>query len=113
MLSSRTWPRLPIPAGSPARVWWPLLRRCRYRRGQVGAVLVLAACAVLAGCRSFTAIGEWVANASDQALAVRGSASPEYSLPHGLTIGPDGALWIALDAGAVARIDISGWTWRS
>jgi predicted transposase YbfD/YdcC len=44
----------------------------RARRGvrhQIGAILVLAACAVLAGCRSFTAIGEWVANAYDQILA--------------------------------------------
>jgi predicted transposase YbfD/YdcC len=44
----------------------------RARRGvrhQIGAILALAACAVLAGCRSFTAIGEWVANASDQVLA--------------------------------------------
>jgi predicted small secreted protein len=32
-------------------------------------ILVLAACAVLAGCRSFTAIGEWIAKASDQVLA--------------------------------------------
>jgi predicted transposase YbfD/YdcC len=44
----------------------------RARRGvrhQISAILTLAACAVLAGCRSFTAIGEWVANASDQVLA--------------------------------------------
>lgn len=44
----------------------------RARRGvrhQIRVILVLAACAVLAGCRSFTAIGEWVANASDQVLA--------------------------------------------
>lgn len=43
----------------------------RARRGvrhQISAVLALAACAVLAGCRSFTAIGEWVANTSDQVL---------------------------------------------
>jgi hypothetical protein len=36
---------------------------------QISVILVLAACAVLAGCRWFTAIGEWVANASDQVLA--------------------------------------------
>lgn len=44
----------------------------RARRGvrhQIRVILVLAACAVLAGCRSFTAIGEWIANASDQVLA--------------------------------------------
>src|SRR6266545_7589093 len=40
----------------------------RARRGvrhQVSAVLALAVCAVLAGARSFTTIGEWAANASD------------------------------------------------
>lgn len=44
----------------------------RARRGvrhQVGAILALAACAVLAGCRSFTAIGEWIADTSDHVLA--------------------------------------------
>jgi transposase len=44
----------------------------RARRGvrhQISMILVLAACVVLAGCRSFTAIGEWVAGASDQVLA--------------------------------------------
>jgi predicted transposase YbfD/YdcC/predicted small secreted protein len=44
----------------------------RARRGvrhQIRVILVLAACAVLAGCRSFTAIGEWITNASDQVLA--------------------------------------------
>jgi DDE family transposase len=44
----------------------------RARRGvrhQISPILVLATCAVLAGCRSFTAIGEWVAGASDQVLA--------------------------------------------
>jgi hypothetical protein len=44
----------------------------RARRGvrhQISAVLALAACAVLAGCRSFTAIGEWTANASEHVLS--------------------------------------------
>jgi len=43
----------------------------RQRRGirhRIGTILALAVCAVLAGARSFTAIGEWVANASDQVL---------------------------------------------
>jgi predicted transposase YbfD/YdcC len=43
----------------------------RQRRGirhQLGAILALAVCAVLAGARSFTAIGQWAANASDQVL---------------------------------------------
>ena len=44
----------------------------RQRRGvrhRVSAVLAVAVCAVLAGARSFTAIGEWAANASEQVLA--------------------------------------------
>jgi virginiamycin B lyase len=28
------------------------------------------------------------------------------SEPHGLAIGPDGALWVALETGSVARIAI-------
>jgi hypothetical protein len=43
----------------------------RQRRGirhQIGTILALAVCAVLAGARSFTAIGEWAAYASDQVL---------------------------------------------
>ena len=31
---------------------------------------------------------------------------PAASEPHGLTIGPDGALWVALETGSAARIDI-------
>jgi predicted transposase YbfD/YdcC len=44
----------------------------RARRGvrhQVTSVLALGVCAVLAGCRSFTAVGEWASNASEQVLA--------------------------------------------
>jgi virginiamycin B lyase len=37
---------------------------------------------------------------------VREIALPASSEPHGLTIGPDGALWVALERGAVARIAI-------
>ena len=33
-------------------------------------------------------------------------ALPAASEPHGLTIGPDGALWVALEIGSAARIDI-------
>lgn len=47
----------------------------RARRGvrhSVTTILAVAACGVLAGCRSFTAIGEWAANASDQVLAALG-----------------------------------------
>ena len=38
-------------------------------RHQISAVLALAVCGVLAGGRSFTAIGEWAANASEQVLS--------------------------------------------
>jgi predicted transposase YbfD/YdcC len=37
-------------------------------RHRVTAILGLAVCAVLAGCRSFAAIGQWAANASDHVL---------------------------------------------
>src|SRR6202011_4919908 len=37
-------------------------------RHRIRSVLAVAVCAVLAGCRSFTAVGEWTANASDQGL---------------------------------------------
>ncbi|MDX6584705.1 MAG: hypothetical protein QOI10_3889 [Solirubrobacterales bacterium] len=48
----------------------------RARRGvrhSITTILAVAACAVLAGCRSFTAIGEWAANAPDQVLAALGA----------------------------------------
>jgi predicted transposase YbfD/YdcC len=44
----------------------------RARRGvrhHVTSILALAVCAVLAGARSFTAIGEWAADASEQVLS--------------------------------------------
>lgn len=44
-------------------------RKRRGVRHSITTILALAVCAVLAGCRSFTAIGEWAANASDQTLA--------------------------------------------
>ena len=37
---------------------------------------------------------------------VREVALPAGSEPHGLAIGPDGALWVALETGSVARIEI-------
>lgn len=48
----------------------------RARRGmrhQMTTILGLALCAVLAGARSFTAIGEWAANASPRVLSTLGS----------------------------------------
>ena len=61
--------RPPAPAGLLAvfgRV--PDPRKPRGRRHSLAAVLTLATCAVLAGARSFTAIGEWSADAG-QAVA--------------------------------------------
>lgn len=43
-------------------------RKRRGVRHRVSSILGLAVCAVLAGCRSFAAIGQWAANASDQVL---------------------------------------------
>lgn len=47
-------------------------RKPRGVRHRISAILALAVCAVLAGCRSFTAIGEWVTDASEQVLAAVG-----------------------------------------
>ena len=41
-------------------------------RHQITTILVLAVCAVMAGCRSFTAIGEWAVGASEQVLSALG-----------------------------------------
>src|SRR5215468_8416069 len=49
----------------------------RARRGvrhRLAVILGLAVCAVLAGARSFTAIGEWAADADEQTLARLGAA---------------------------------------
>jgi hypothetical protein len=42
-------------------------------RHRISTILAVAVCAMLAGCRSFTAIGEWAANASEQLLAAFGA----------------------------------------
>src|ERR687888_469060 len=52
------WPRLPRPARCPARAcsprWWMFqIRAGGVGRHHFGVVLGLAACAALAGCRSF------------------------------------------------------------
>lgn len=52
------------------------VRDPRKRRGvrhSLGCVLALAACAVLAGARSFTAIAEWAADADEQTLTEAGA----------------------------------------
>jgi hypothetical protein len=43
-------------------------RNPRGVRHRISTILALAVCAVLVGCRSFTAIGQWAAGASDQVL---------------------------------------------
>jgi hypothetical protein len=48
-------------------------RRPRGVRHQINTILALAVCAVMAGCRSFTAIGEWAADASKQVLSALGA----------------------------------------
>ena len=58
-------------------------RQPRGVRHRISAILALAVCAVLAGCRSFTAIGEWVADASEQvvsALTVGGGRPCESTI---------------------------------
>lgn len=35
-----------------------------------------------------------------------GDGDTRKAEPHGLTVGPDGAIWVALEAGALARISI-------
>lgn len=54
-------------------------RKARGVRHQITAILAIATCAVLAGCRSFTAIGQWAADASEQVtstIGVGGRAVP-------------------------------------
>jgi hypothetical protein len=81
----------------------------RDRRGvrhQISAILALAACAVLAGCRSFTAIGEWVANASDQvvtALEVGGRRPCESTIRRTLQRLDGDELDIAIGGWAAAH----------
>jgi predicted transposase YbfD/YdcC len=48
-------------------------RKPRGIRHQINTILALAVCAVMAGCRSFTAIGEWAADASEQVLCALGA----------------------------------------
>lgn len=49
-------------------------RKRRGVRHQISAIVALAVCAVLAGCRSFTAMGEWASDASDHVVAALGVA---------------------------------------
>jgi virginiamycin B lyase len=42
------------------------------------------------------------------AQAAEPELSEQAAEPHGLTVGPDGAIWVALEAGALARIEVPG-----
>jgi DDE_Tnp_1-associated len=76
----------------------------RARRGvrhSVGSLLTLAAAAVLAGARSFAAIGEWIADAPQRVLAILDARfdprqdrylAPEESTVRRLTQQVDGDL---------------------
>lgn len=65
-------------------------RRRRGVRHQVQAILAIAAAAVVAGARSFTAIGEWADEAPQQVLAALGARlDPDtgaYVAPHEATL---------------------------
>src|SRR5689334_16811257 len=63
----------------------------RARRGvrhSITSILLIAAAAVLAGARSFAAIGEWAADAPQHVLAVLGARFEER---HGRYRAPDEA----------------------
>jgi hypothetical protein len=68
-----------LPPVSPTRLLAasgrvPDPRKRRGVRHRLPVVLTLAACAVLAGARSFTAIGEWSADAGGTVAALLGAA---------------------------------------
>lgn len=81
----------------------------RQRRGvrhSVAAIAVLAACAVLAGCRSFSAIGQWAADASQEvrtALGIGETAPCESTIRRVLQRLDGDALDAALGAWAAQR----------
>ncbi|WP_460750738.1 transposase family protein, partial [Myceligenerans cantabricum] len=47
-------------------------RKRRGRRHRLAALIAVAVCAVLAGARGFTAIGQWAADTSSQTLGALG-----------------------------------------
>lgn len=93
-------------------------RRLRGRRHRLSYVLALAACSVLAGAKSLTAIAEWAADASDQLLLHCGATlrDPDrpYRAPSEATVRRvlqriDGdALDTAIGGWLTARADVCG-----
>lgn len=80
-------------------------RKRRGVRHSIGTILSVAVCAVLAGCRSFTAIGEWAADASEQVLCALGAgcAPSESTLRRALQRLDGDALDIAIGSWAAGR----------
>lgn len=117
-----SWSPQPMPAGCLARVCWPCWRGCRIRANDGVCGIrsrqswALAVCAVLAGCRSFTAIGQWAANASDQILAaleVGGCAPCESTIRRTLQRLDGDELDAAIGGWAAARTEPPAGTRRA
>ena len=69
-MTARCWPAVPQPGWNTWRGC--LIRGPARRAAQLTSLLLAAVAAVLAGARSFTAVGEWVADAPPQVLAALG-----------------------------------------
>ncbi|MFF7358545.1 transposase family protein [Streptomyces filipinensis] len=67
--------------GGPAAAGVPRARQGGRRRHPLAFVLALAACAVLAGAKSLTAIAEWAADAPAAVLTALGGPSREPAGP--------------------------------
>lgn len=84
-------------------------RRPRGIRHQVPTILAIAAAAVVCGARSFTAIGEWAADAPEWVLAVLGARRHRQ---HGRLVSPhEATLRRTIQAFDAELLDavISGW----
>lgn len=81
-------------------------RHRRGRRHQLGCIVLIALCAVLAGARSLTAIGQWAANAPQHTLARLGARTTCPAL--GIRRPPSPAtirrVLTGLDPGALTRM---------
>ena len=91
-------------------------RKRRGVRHSITTILALAVCAVLAGCRSFTAIGEWAANASGQILAaleVGGYPPCESTIRRTLQRLDGDELDSAIGGWAAARTEVPAGTRRA